>query len=265
MDTNSKNKLSDNLKEIKCKTNHQTRSRRKNNQRTPKHSCSLKIFFQNLFSEKLNSLNTTYKDSLNDFLINNQIKKLTNLQKESCEKPITENEILDSLKKLHNGNTPGTDRLSTDFYKLFWVYIKPLLIQSIEYAIETGELSIEQKGGIITLLPPKNKLRHLLKNWRPISLLNTDYKIIAKLIAKRIKTVLTLIINEDQTGYLKYRYIGENIRLLQDVNFYTEQRHINTILLSIDFEKAFDSLNWEFIFKVLKHVNLREKLLGLLK
>ncbi len=139
-------------------------------------------------------------------------------------------------------------------------------IQSIEYAIKTGELSIEQQRGIITLLPPKNKNHHLLKNWRPISLLNTDYKIIAKLIVNRIKTVLPLIINEDQTEYLKDRYSGENIRLLQDVTFYTEQRHINTILLlCIDFEKAFDSLNWEFLIKVLKHVNFGEDIIDLIK
>ncbi len=87
-------------------------------------------------------MNTTYKDSLNDFLINNKIEKLTNLEKESCIKPITEKEILDSLKQLHNDKTPGTDRLSTDFYKFFWIDIKPLLIQSIEYAIETRKLSI---------------------------------------------------------------------------------------------------------------------------
>ncbi len=63
-------------------------------------------------------------------------------------------EILNSLKQLHNGKTPGTDELSTDFYKYFWIDIKSLLIESIKCAIETGELSIEQGRGIITLLPP---------------------------------------------------------------------------------------------------------------
>ncbi len=103
-------------------------------------------------------------------------------------KKITEKEILTSLKQLHNGRTPGTDVLPPDFYKFFWLDIKELLIDSIEYAIATGELSIEQKSGIITLLSKTDKSRHLLKKWRTISLLNTDHKILAKLITNRLKT-----------------------------------------------------------------------------
>ncbi len=69
--------------------------------------------------------------------------------------------------------------------------------------MKKGELSIEQKRGIITLLPKTNKNRLFLKKWRPISLLNADYKIIAKILAIRLKNVLPHIINDDQTGYLK--------------------------------------------------------------
>ncbi len=116
-------------------------------------------------------------------------------------------------------------------------------MDSLLHSINTGELSIEQKRGVITLLPKKNKDRLFLKNWRPISLLNTDYKIIAKLLANRMKEVLPSIISEDQYGYLKGRYIGHNIRLLQDISFFTELKQLPCMLLAIDFEKAFDSLN----------------------
>ncbi len=115
------------------------------------------------------------------------------------------------------------------------------------------------------MLPTKNKTCHLLKNWRPISLLNTDYTILAKLIANRLKTVLPLLINNDQTGYLRKRFIGENIRLLQDISFFTKQTHTTTLFLSIDFEKAFYSFNWNFLLKVLKHVNFGEKIIGYIK
>ncbi len=79
-------------------------------------------------------------------------------------------------------------------------------------------MSIEQRIGIITLLPTKNKNRHNLKKLE--TNIDTDFKIIAKLIANRLKLVLASIINGDQTGYLKNRYIGENIRLLQNVTFF---------------------------------------------
>ncbi len=113
----------------------------------------------------MNSSDTSYQESVNNFLINNKTKKLTNAEKDSCKQPITEKEILNALKHLHNGKTPGIDDLPPDFYKFFWLDIKSLLIESIEYAILTRELSVEQKRGIITLLRPQNKTCHLLKNW----------------------------------------------------------------------------------------------------
>ncbi len=116
----------------------------------------LRNTFQNLYSEKLNSSNENYKNSLNDFLINNNILKLSNSEKELCDQQIAEKEILNSLKQLHNGKTPGTDGLPPDFYKYFWIDIKSLLIESIKYAMETGEMSIEQRRGIIILLPKKD-------------------------------------------------------------------------------------------------------------
>ncbi len=73
-----------------------------------------------------------------------------NSEIESCEQPIVEKEIIEALKQLHNGKTPGTDGLLQDSYKLFWIYIKTLLIESLLYAIETGEMSIERKRVIIT-------------------------------------------------------------------------------------------------------------------
>ena len=94
-----------------------------------------------------------------------------------------------------------------------------------------------------------------MKNWRPISLLNTDYKIAAKAIAARLKRVLPEIINNDQTGFLKGRTISENIRLLNSIISYTEQQNIPGLLLFVDFEKAFDSLEWPFIEKTLTYYN----------
>ena len=87
--------------------------------------------------------------------------------------------------------------------------------ENINYGFEKRQLSICQRRGIITLVPKKDKPTNLLGNLRPISLLNTDYKIATKAIAKRLEAVLPLVINADQTGYIKGRYIGENVRLIR--------------------------------------------------
>ncbi len=128
-----------------------------------------------------------------------------------------------------------------------------------------GEQSVEQKHGIITLLPKIGKNRLHLKNWRPISLLNTDYKIIVKSLALRLLTVFPNIISDDPSGYLKGRYIGQSNRILEDITFFTKQSKLPGVILSIDFGKAFDSLNWNLLFKSLKHVNLRNTFISYVK
>jgi exonuclease III len=222
-------------------------------------------FYKNLYTEKLNTKSTSYTDA-ESILFNNQSgTKLTELQKEFCDNDINESEILKSLKALKNGKTPGTDGLPPDFYKFFWKDIKPYVTDSIQYALKNNKLSIEQKRGLINLIPKKNKNRLILKNWRPISLLNTDYKLLAKILASRLQEVLPHIIKQDQTGYLKNRFIGQNIRLLEDITFFTKNEKLPGIIFSIDFEKAFDSVNWDFLFKTLKMFNFGDKFISFIK
>ena len=73
-------------------------------------------------------------------------------------------------------------------------------------------MSRSQKQAVITLIEQKGKDRSLLENWRPISLVNVDAKIMSKVIASRIKNVLPYIVHHNQTGYVKDRFIGETIR-----------------------------------------------------
>lgn len=128
-------------------------------------------------------------------------------------------------------------------------------MRSLNYAYKSGSLSVTQKQGIITCIPKPNKSRHLLKNWRPISLLNVIYKLASSVIANRIKTVLDSIVHEDQKGFISGRFIGENIRLIYDILFETKQQNIPGLLLSIDFQQAFDSVSWKFISKTLDYFN----------
>ena len=101
----------------------------------------------------------------------------------------------------------------------------------------------------------KRKDRTLLENWRPISLVNVDTKIMSKVIAARVKKVLPSIIHYSQTGYVKDRFIGEAIRSIFDIIDFTAKENIPGLLLFIDFQKAFDSVEWEFLIEGLKKFN----------
>lgn len=99
-----------------------------------------------------------------------------------------------------------------------------------------------------------------MKNWRPITLLNVIYKIASDCIAERLKTVLSKLISSDQTGFISGRYIGENTRLIYDIMNYTDEFNIPGLLLIIDFEKAFDTISWEFIRKTLHFFNFGDSI-----
>ena len=113
------------------------------------------------------------------------------------------------------------------------------MVDSFNYAFQTGNLSISQRLGIISLIPKKDKNLEFLKNWRPITLLNTDYKIATKAIAMRLEKVLPKIIHPCQVGYLKGRYIGECIRTISDIMSFTKQKNMSGAAVSLDIEKAF--------------------------
>ena len=111
-------------------------------------------------------------------------------------------------------------------------------------------------GGVSSkhdVIPKKDAEPYLMKNWFLISLLNSDYNIAAKAIANHFKQVLLNLIDNDQTGFLKGRLIGENIRLIDSIIKYTAAKNIPGLLLFLSFEKAFDTVEWSFLHKTLHY------------
>lgn len=183
-------------------------------------------------------------------------------EKTSCEGQVTEDEYYEALKNFDSRKTPGTDGFPAEFYRFFWPENSKEMTDSFNYAFQSGTLSITQRRGAISLIPKKNKDKTSLENLRPISLLNVDYKILTKTIAKRIEKVLPNIINVDQTGYVKGRYIGENICLIQDVLHFTNLTKQKGIAIFIDFKKAFDSIEWPYLNAALEIFNFGPDILS---
>ena len=147
---------------------------------------------------------------------------------------------------MKNNKSPGSDGYTSEFYKFVFTDIGHFLVQSINYGFKNKQMPVTQRQGIITCIPKEDKPKHLLKNWRPISLLNTAYKIASSCIASRLWVMLPNIIHEDQKRIMKGRHIDENIRLLYDVLQYAETKQLPGLLLMADFEKSFDRVSSTF-------------------
>jgi len=208
--------------------------------------CECFNFYKNLYRKKdTNLLN------LQDFTKTNDFNRLSERQKQDLEGPIQYDELLLAIKKMSNNKSPGLDGYTVEFYKMFFNDLSWYLLRSLNDSYDSGNLSITQNRGAIILLPKGQNPREFLKNWRPISLLNVSYKLASSCIANRLKKVLPNIISHDQSGFMAGRYIGENIRQVYDIMNYTKLNNIPGLLLLIDFEKAFDSVSHNFIYKVL--------------
>ena len=173
------------------------------------------------------------------------------------EGEITLTELSLALKNMKNSKSPGSDGFTAEFFLFlfFWKDLSVFILNSINYAYKNDCLSVTQKQGVITCLPKPNKNKHFFLNWRPISLLNVVYKMMSSVIANRIKMVLDKVISTDQKGFISGRFIGENIRLIYDILFESKQQNIPGLILSIDFQQAFDSISWNFIDKTLDYFN----------
>ena len=201
-----------------------------------------KQYYKNLYSESLN-----VDDKPISEIIGENPNKLSYLDSLKLEGEITYNELMNALKNMKNAKSPGNDGFTVEFFKFFWLDFGHFILKSLNDGYRKGTLSITQKQGTITCIPKPNKSRQLLKNLRPISLLNVIYKLASSVIANRIKNVLDKVIHEDQKGFISGRFIGENVRLIYDILFETKQQDVPGLLLSIDFQQAFDSVSWKFI------------------
>ena len=139
-------------------------------------------------------------------LLQNLSSFLSPDQSQLCDGYLTADEVLEALKGMARGKSPGSDGLPVEFYLTFWDLLGDDLVEVLNASFDAGLLPFSQRGALITLIHKKGD-RLLHKNWRPISLLNIDYKICARALAGRLLKVLQFVIHPDQTCGVRGRYI----------------------------------------------------------
>ena len=213
-------------------------------------------YYKDLFAEK--NVEDTEIETFLTPEIARTCPKLNENEKQRTEGLITVEELTRYLKTAKNNVSPGSSGFSNEFYKFFWIDLKVFITKAINYSYELGMLSVTQRLGIITLIPKGEKDKTFLKNWRPLTLLNSLYKIVSGCIAERIKPALNKIIHGDQKGFVSERYIGEAIRSTYDIIQWAKSNNKTGLLLLIDFEKAYDSLSFTYIKKCLIFFNFSQ-------
>ena len=145
-----------------------------------------------------------------------------------------------------------------------WDKIGTIVLNAFNYATEHKILHLSACRGVISLIPKKDRDVLHLKNRRPLILLNMNYKILAKAIARRITPHLDKIIHSSQTGFMKNRNITHNIRILIDIMHYVDEEQVGTVVISLDFENAFDRVERQTVNAALKLLNFGEYLISLI-
>ena len=178
---------------------------------------------------------------------------LSKEKQDSCEGVITEKELFQALKSMQNNKSPGNDGLSKEFYENFSEELKKPFMYAIQKSYNIKQLCVSQRQAVIKLVEKKGRDKRFIKNWRPISLLNVDTKLISNVLTERLKNVLPDIISKNQTAYVNNRFISEGGRLINDLLEACDTLNKKGYLVTIDIEKAFDSVNHVFLIAILEN------------
>ena len=160
---------------------------------------------------------------------------------------------------MKNNKIPGEDGIPVDFYKVFWKELKEVFYDMVIESFESNQLHPSARKGILNLIPKSGKDTRYIKNLRPITLLNTDYKIIEKSIANKMTPALEQIIHTDQRGFMKNRRISVNIRKMLDIMSQAEKEDLETVVLSLDFVKCFDKCSFSILHSSLEFFGFGQK------
>ena len=154
------------------------------------------------------------------------------------------------MKETKNNTAPGPNCFSVEFFKEFWPMVRPLIKEMLD-DLDLGSFDLRRLNYGVFILLPKLKLPNNIKQFRPICLLNVIYKIITKVLTIRLSKIAERIISKNQTTFIPGRNILDGVVILQEVLHELRVKNQQGIVLTLDFEKAYDRVDWSFLEEVL--------------
>ena len=216
------------------------------------------------FYKTLYTPDTPINRSDRNFFLGHISKKFPREKESALIEEITSVEVKDVIDKLANGKAPGIDGLPYEFYKEFRDDLSGVLAEIFNHSISKGTLTISQRHAVISLLPKKGDLTKLT-NWRPVSLQCCDAKILSKILANRLKLAMGDLVSESQVCSVPGREIQDHLLLVRETIAMAIHKKRPLYIISLDQEKAFDRVDWEFMFLVMEKMGIPETFINYVK